>query len=421
MTKIDTEIQVRKCLQLIESSLGWGPSESWGNYDFSKLSDEVHKRTQVRLSVTTLKRLWGKLKYENEPTLTTLNTLARFAGYEDWRNFCRHDTEPVPVAAPDVAQLQQSRRRLSGYWFLSVIPLAVLVVYTFTLSKGKPHKPNPDDFEFRADKVKTEGVPNSVIFNYDATAAETDSIFIVQTWDIRRKKLLSKTNHVHTAMYYYPGYFNTRLIVDGETVKRHPLWITSDGWLGLIEHEPMPLYFRKEEYVFDDRVEVTEDLIRKYNYTLHPAPPKLRFFNQRDLGDIMSDNFIFETTLKTGFQDGTGACQFVQVLIQCKDDIIGVALSAKACIGELQLYFCGTGVSAEDADLSKFGTDLTQWATLRIETVNKHVAFFVNGEQAYSLDFPNEPKGIIGVQYRFDGMGAVKDTRFEWGGKVVKL
>ena len=422
MTKIDTELQVRKCLGQIEGSLGWGPSDSWTTYDFSKLSDEVHKRTQVRLSVTTLKRLWGKLKYENEPTLTTLNTLARYAGFEDWRNFCHHETEPDPVPVPVAAkQSQQKKARLSGYWFLSVIPLAVLVVYSLTLSRGKPGKINPEDFEFRADKVKTEGVPNSVIFTYDASAAETDSIFIVQTWDITRKKVVSKSNNTHSAMYYYPGYFNAKLIVDTEIVKTHDLWITSDGWLALVEGEPVPLYFRKDEYRFDDRVEITEDLLKKYNYTLNPAPPRIRFFNQRDLGDIMNDNFVFETTLKTEFNEGKGACQFVQVLIQCKNDIIAIPLVAKACIGELQIYYCGAGAKAADTDLSKFGADLTQWTTLRVETVNKHVIFFVNGEKAYELDFPNDPTGVVGVQYRFDGVGSVKDTRFAWGGNVVKL
>ena len=301
MTKIDTEIQVRKCLGLIEAALGWGPSDSWTSYDFSKLSDEVHKRTQVRLSVTTLKRLWGKLKYENEPTLTTLNTLARFAGFEDWRNFCQQEvelaTEAVYVSDAAPVPVREKARRLKRYWFLSAIPLALLVVYTLTLSREKSVKVNSNDFEFRADKVQTEGVPNSVIFNYDASAAETDSIFIVQTWDIRRKKLVSKGNHVHSAMYYYPGFFNTKLIVDSQVAKTHDLWITSNGWLALVEEEPIPFYFKKEEYDFDDRVEVTEDILKKYNYALHPTPPKIRLFNQRDMGDIMSDNFVFETTL----------------------------------------------------------------------------------------------------------------------------
>jgi hypothetical protein len=189
----------------------------------------------------------------------------------------------------------------------------------------------------------------------------------------------------------------------------------------LLEDEPIPLYFKKEEYQFDDRVEVSEDVLKKYNIPLHPTPPRIRFFNQRDLGDIMSDNFIFETTLKNEFDEGTGACQYVEVLLQCKDDIIIIPLAAKTCVGNIGLYFCGASAQSEDDDLSKFGCDLNQWTKLRVETVDKHATIFVNGVKAYSMQFPNTPTGVVGVQYRFNGVGAVKDTRFEFGGSVVKL
>src|SRR6218665_4129146 len=101
MTKNREELHIDRCLGLIEEKLGWGKSENWVNYDFEKLSDAIHERTTVRLSVTTLKRIWGKLKYDSAPTLTTLNTLAQFAGYSDWRNFRQEDhmaeVEEVPV------------------------------------------------------------------------------------------------------------------------------------------------------------------------------------------------------------------------------------------------------------------------------------------------------------------------------------
>jgi hypothetical protein len=413
MTKDETENLICKCLLIIEANLGWGSAENWTNYDFSKLSDEVHNRTHVRLSVTTLKRIWGKLKYDSAPTLTTLNVLAQFAGYSDWRDFCNRaePLETITVESRTVHNSKPAARKLNRYWLLLSIPI-IAVAYFLILSIQKPPV-NPDDFKFRADKMVTEGVPNSVVFHYDAAAARSDSVFIVQTWDIRRKKLVSKFNHDHSAIYYYPGFFRTRLIVDGEEVKHHNLWITSDGWLCLKEEDPIPLYFKKDEFTKSDRIEIDEEILLKYNLPLLPQPPKIRFFNQRDMGDMMSDRFTFETKLKNEFSAGTGACQFVQVLIQCKNDIISIPLSAKTCIGEMQLYFCGKSVVSEHADLSGFGCDLNEWTTLRVETIDKRATIFVNGTLAYSLDFPNDPTGVVGVQYRFHGVGAVKDTWFE--------
>jgi len=427
MTKNGEELFVDRCLLLIENKLGWGKSESWVNYDFEKLSDAIHEQTNVRLSITTLKRIWGKLKYESAPTLTTLNTLAQFAGYEDWRIFKQNENsigkendmgEVVPSQAQATYVAKKSRYY---YWFLLIVPFALLGYALIPVRKEKTAPSDVDRslFSFRADKMVTEGVPNSVLFHYDARAAKTDSVYIVQTWDFSRKKLVPKDGTVHSAIYYYPGYFRTKLIVDNAVVKEHDLWITSNGWLCLAEDEPLPLYFRKEECIRDNKVEINENTLKAYHLTLHPKPPRIRFFNQRDLGDLTSDNFIFETTLKNDFNQGTNACQPVQVLIQCKDDIIIIPLAAKTCVGDLGLHFCGYSITSKDADLSNFGADLMQWTHLRIETKDKQAVIYVNNKQAYVLTFPNEATGIVGVQYRFNGTGAVKDTWFENNGKRI--
>ena len=75
-------------------------------------------------------------------------------------------------------------------------------------------------------------------------------------------------------------------------------------------------------------------------------------------------------------------------------------------------------MNSVDEDLSKFGCDLNQWTTLRVETEKKHMKIFVNGGEACSFTFPNDPTGIVGLQYRFNGLGAVKDTYFKTADKI---
>jgi hypothetical protein len=426
MTKKEEEQDLKNCLALIEAQLGWGPSANWTNYDFDKLSEIFHEKTSVRLSITTLKRIWGKLKYESAPTLTTLNALARFAGYADWRVFRQAQPSYTPELELAGAEQPGAPKKAAGfahfhyYWLLCLILLLILG-YTIVAIKAPTDPLDPQLFAFRADKVVSEGVPNSVVFHYNATAAKTDSVFIVQTWDIRRKRLVSKSERAHSAIYYYPGFFHTKLIADGQVVRTHDLWITSNGWLCLAEGDPAPLYFKKNEYERNGVVEVNESVLRQYNLALHPKAPKIRFYNQRNMGDLMTDNFSFETTLKSDFNQGTNVCQPVQVLIQCKNDVIIIPLVAKSCVGDLALSFCGAEITSKAADLSGFGADLTKWTKLRIETTRKQATIFVNGQKAYSLAFPNEATGIVGVQYRFNGPGAVKDTWFKHNGRTVRL
>jgi len=417
MDKNSEQYYLDRCLKQVETIFARGTSDNWTTYDFEKLSDAIYDRTQVRLSITTLKRIWGKLKYDSAPTLTTLNAVAQFAGYTDWRD-CTQDLNK-PAAEKPVTVKQPPPRK----WRRTIIGLAGGVILAagifFFISAKRNRSPyTASQFEFSANKVITEGVPNSVIFHYTART-KPDSLFIVQTWDLSRKTLVSPDKHEHSAIYYYPGYFKTKLIADGQIVKTHDLWITSGGWLCLLETQPVPVYFKKEQCLKNNIVEVNETMLAPYRQSL--ASSRVRFFNQRDMGDLMNDNFTFETMVKNDFDDGTNACHYTEVLIQCKNDIIIIPLASKPCVGNLKLYFCGAHAESSSADLSGFGCDLTQWTSLRVETINRTATIYVNNTKAYTLNFPNSPTGIVGVQYRFNGAAAVKDTRFIAKGKVYPM
>ncbi|HWV67683.1 hypothetical protein, partial [Chitinophaga sp.] len=445
----------------------------WTTYDFEKLSEAIEEVTGVLLSVTTLKRLWGKLKYTNMPATTTLNTLAQYAGYADWREFKRlvapapgekagafpvkgdvtpanAVTSPLPGDAAALANTAPGyisagsiannlevyssettgypasaaprKRRKWPYWLLALLPAGILV-YALLLSNTKPGKPlNTAAFSFSSNKIVREGVPNSVIFNYNAAAAGEDSVFISQSWDIRRKVPVSAKENTFTAIYYTPGYFRAKLMVNKQIVKEHDLMIGSGGWLALVEQEPgTPLYFRKNEVMKGNGVEVNETLLSQYHLPLQPVPPALRFFYVQPFGDLKNDHFTFETTLKSDFRQGTAACQRVELLILCKNDVIFIPLCAPGCVGELSLFAAGTAINSRNADLSKFGADLAQWVKLRVVTHNRHMQFYVNDTAAAELTFSNPPSDIVGVQYRFSGTGAVKDTRFTKDSTVIEL
>ena len=47
--------------------------------------------------------------------------------------------------------------------------------------------------------------------------------------------------------------------------------------------------------------------------------------------------------------------------------------------------------------------------------------FFVNDILAYTLKTVNEGMDIVGVEYRFNGTGAVKETKFMNGKRAIKL
>ena len=58
--------------------------------EFDELSELILEHTKVRLSPTTLKRIWGYLRNEEvEPRMITLDTLARFVGFKSYDAFTK--------------------------------------------------------------------------------------------------------------------------------------------------------------------------------------------------------------------------------------------------------------------------------------------------------------------------------------------
>lgn len=414
----DTEKPLlHELLLKIQTELGWEDAASWSNYDFEKLSDVIFERTAVRLSVTTLKRIWGKVKYDSAPNISTLNALTRFAGYDDWRAFKQHHAnESAPVIATDQSLMHrhQASHRRGRLVYISTGAAALIVLFVVLMSNDrfKRVKIDPADYQFEANKMLTVGVPNSVVFTYDASASPTDSVYIIQTWDMRRKTLVGKAGKNHSAIYYYPGYFRSKLMIDSTIVKTHDIQIATDGWLGLLEADygVKPFYFPNKSIHKGGEIMVSDSLLAAANFAGKESDKLIRLFNQRDMGDLNSDAFEFETKIKLDYHD---ACHYTQVLIQLKDNIIIIPLCEKACVGDIGIYALGTGFESKTADLSGFGANLSEWTTLRVKGEGPKIHLFVNDTPAMTLTTTHAPAGVVGLQYRFQGAGRVKETWFK--------
>ncbi|MFB6453861.1 hypothetical protein ACE38W_01215 [Chitinophaga sp. Hz27] len=405
------------------SRLGRGENLSWTNYDYEKLSVSIEEVTGVLLSVTTLKRVFGRVKYNSAPAVTTLNTLAQYVGYADWQTFRQSVIVPEVAVTTEVKEEQPTRKKSNWYIWAGVALLAliILVAWVKRPGAGKASSVDTSSYAFSSSKVLTAGVPNSVVFNYNATAAGDDSVFIAQSWDISRRRQVDKQKSAYSTIYYYPGFFRARLLVGDKEVKHHDLIINSDGWLALQAQQEVPVYFKKSEYQRDSLITVSSALLETYKIPLQPTLPDIRIYNVQQLPGVMNDAFSFETTVKSDFSEGSAACQRISVLLLCENDVIVVPLSAKGCIGDLALVGGGTEVNSSSADLSGFGCDLHQWTNLAVIASGKKIRFNVNGKLAGELDIQSPPSAIVGVQYRFDGPASLCRSVFRAGEKTYKL
>jgi hypothetical protein len=395
---------IEKAKAQVESRTGWGDSGDWTNQDFVALSEKIHDQTGVTLSHVTLKRIWGKVKYDSLPNTHTLNTLARYAGYENWREFKSKNgngngSSPRPRA-------RRKRLFLISGIFLGLIVL-ICIIALIPRKRSSLPPPIPADYSFSTKKTVSVGLPNSVIFDYDAAKAPGDSVIIQQSWDRNLRATVAKDQHQHTCIYYYPDFFYAKLIVGDRIVKQQSLFIQTDGWLSLVAQSPVPVYFKKEEIITGGRMSLSVAQLRAKNIALQPTPPTVLFSNVRDFGEIYSDDFVFETTLKDDYAEGSSVCQSTRIYLLCQGTAIWVPLCAKGCVSDLDLFFTGYYASGKMEDLSAFGVDFSQDTRVRIESHRGVAELLINGKLAYRIDHSIQRSKIIGIEFQFQGTGSV--------------
>ncbi len=413
------DLLLEKCRKLIEKKLGWGSSDLWTNHDFEVLCEKIEEATKVNLSVATLKRIWGKIKYTSKPTITTLDTLVQFIGFENWRVFKIKNGEghAKPLngnghvknnGISKTVPIDPKSKKKPPFALLSVIVVlaGIVILFIFFTSKDRLAASSftDADFSFSSKKVVSDGVPNSVIFEYDATAADDkDTVFIQQSWDTRLRERVNKDAHNNTSIYYYPGFFQAKLVVNNRIVKEHNLYIRTSGWLPVIERNQVPIYFREADAIANGVMTLPVEKITGSGMTMQPEPPWVGFHNARTFEDLMSDNFKFETEVKNDYNLGGGICQLTEIHIRLEGGMLMIPLSIKGCVSNLAMI----DTDGKKPDPSPLGCDFSDWVNVRMEVKNKHGELYINNKKVYDLNYDLTPVKIVGLLYRFQGTGSI--------------
>lgn len=80
---------LKECIRLIELEVGLGKIGEWKQRDYEKFSELLQLKTNVLLSLTTIKRIL-KEDIQQLPQKASLDALARFIGHHSWFDFVRN-------------------------------------------------------------------------------------------------------------------------------------------------------------------------------------------------------------------------------------------------------------------------------------------------------------------------------------------
>ena len=428
------EAAIEQCKALIGESLGWGDAASWTNEDFDTLSESIFDKTGVRLSVSTLKRVWGKVKYDSSPNMATLNALARYAGFEGWRAASRPpQLSTIPPKAnqpparppthrarpPQPTQPSPRHKRPTTPIIIATIAFIALL----SLLSARLIHPDKTSAPLRFEARRTsDNLPNSVVFDYDATSFSPHSVIIQQSWDTRRRESVNPAGTQHTSIYYSPGYFRAKLIVDGEIKRQTDVFIPSKGWKGIIQREPLPIYLRPDEVKQDSGfMGISAPTLKEKTGSGIFSGVWVDFANVREFPGITGDHFTLETTVRNTSTVEECLCRKVQITIVGKLSAIIIPLCDKGCISDIGLYFGSGGFSGKNHDLSAFGCDFSQWQQIKCTEADNHFEIQLNGHTIFAKDKVGSIGDIMGVRVAFEGTGLIKDLHLRGHGENLNV
>ena len=378
----------------IEKRMGWGPAAKWHSKMFAELSEEIFKETQVVLSVATLKRFFGVVKHDGSASVSTLDALSQFLGSGNWTAFkTQKKRKSFQIKAPGKPM----------YVTLGFI----LAMFIFGLLSNRTPEVviNASDFAFSS-KVLSHEFPNSVVFDFlIPKEIHADSFQIQQYWDPTKTIDVEQDQTQATGIYYYPGYFEAKLMVNGQPARTHDLFLKSNGWHAQIEYASAPKYF--EPLVEGRHLRAPEAILQEVRAQENPVVTSFHFVE--DLGDLSGDNFRLRATIKNTFDERWAVCHGVRIFCLASTGAFVIPFSKVGCSSDNNLMLNDLYLNGKSNDLSSLSADFTQETTLEVQVVNQEVTLIIDETEVYTGSYQNSMGKLVGMRFKFLGLGEVLD------------
>ena len=248
------------------------------------------------------------------------------------------DAAPRPAKKKSVA-FGPNRSRAGSFLsgrVLSVFMLflgAALVLWLgLWMSSEEPAPASAAEAQFESRPVAFD-LPNTVVFEYDVSGVRADSFFIQQSWDRRLRKRIDPANSVHASTYFYPGYYQAKLIANDDVLMEHPVHIKTPGWNVMLEENPVPLYLPDEALSQNGALEASEEWLNKAGYPPSSGNHVQAFYLVQDFGALRMDNFSMDVVLSHIKGQPTRPCQGAQLTIRGEEGMIRFPFDIPGCTG----------------------------------------------------------------------------------------
>ncbi|WP_126245246.1 hypothetical protein [Chitinophaga rhizosphaerae] len=403
---------------------------SWTNGDYLRLSGILSRASEIQLSPSTLKRIFGKLKTTERyyPQKATRDGLARYAGFADWDDFV--DKHPRPAKPGEAAateapgpltKLPQPKAPRISWWPALILMAGACAIFGWQWLK---HMNRPPERPAGAKLVCSNPVgdnPHSAVFRVqlpDRFRGDS-SKFIIAFGDGERDLPISP-GAVLTHYYEKPGRFYAKLLYDSRPVDTVPIYLKTNGWTATATSQlDTTRVYPLETPAFGaaGMSATPKEVYATGVDTLHTF--YVDFVNTQEW-DATGDDIELTARLATSRLRPGIRCSQVMITLYGEKSQHEMLLLKPGCVSWAYLVFAEKGIHGSRTDLSPVGTDLSSGGTVHLRVKDKHAWLTVNGKRLYDIAY-NEPVGkLYGIRFNFAGIGSIQHVSLKKpGGTVV--
>lgn len=401
------------CLQAakqeIQHRYALGENGRMRQRDFMYLIDRIEQTAQIRISLSTLKRIWqAELKHLPQPA--TLDALVSLLDYPDWSSFKQTLSSKESKPSPPQPSPSQAAGAYNQFSFpvRPVIAICLILGIGFAIWANweSPAVRLNGPVSFKVDQTVRIGVPNTFIFTYDLQAVEADSFFIQQSWDPRQKTAISHTGEHHSTVYMRPGSHTARLIANDSVLATCLVNVKTDGWLSYAEGRGITYL---PPVVTDMSVALLPDSLRAWN--INPHKTALFSCNIRDFPTSSMQRFRLDARLKALPWENL-YCPVIGLVLHGETGIIRAPVGDIGCVGNLGMRIGSSIYRGAEHDLSGLGVaDLQQWQQFRVEASTDSLRVFINEDLGYTVPLDDDLGEIKGIGFRTNTPFAVESVQ----------
>ncbi|WP_316817108.1 hypothetical protein [Pedobacter nyackensis] len=413
--------QLDICCQKIAGLIGEKQISEWTNSDYINLSRLLSRKTKIRLSESTLKRIFGKSKTSERyyPQKATRDALAQFIGYENWDKFEFRDTDQVELQVPNIKTREytpnmQAKNRAT--WLVSSVFLGIAFLLAIIVLKPTDKEVPP--FEgIQLMCVNPDGItPHSAIFKLVAEKNLPDSAdqFSIEFGDGRTKRQRFTSNMLN---HYYevPGRYYPLLFYKNRVIDTAYVYLQTKDW----SVTGYNLYDTTRVYPVPVRGDIGshETIAASANDAFRAGVDTLKTFflafSNVKPTNISADNFELSVELKTSANRAGVRCSQVNVTLYGEKDRHYFSIMKPECTVWTSYQFSENRKDGSKYDLRAFGHDLSNSGLLKFQVRDKKVTLFIDGRELYNTQYNNPMGNVMGINIAFSGIGEFKNFQLK--------